>query len=102
MELVGVGLAGLLAIMMAGFFAGCFVLGLLLLIGKVFVGLVKFAFGLVLFVVLLGIFGPILLPLLFAITIPALVLAPIFFVFLFIPIAIGLALIKGLFAVIFC
>lgn len=102
MELVGVGLAGLLGIMLAGFFAGCVVLGLLVFIGKVFLGLVKIAFGLIVAIVVLGILGPILLPLLFAITIPALVLAPVFFVFLFIPIAIGLAMIKGLFAMVFC
>jgi len=102
MELVTVGAAGVMALMLAGFFAGCLLLGVLVLIGKVMVGLVKIAFGVLLAIVVLGIFGPILLPILFGVFIPALMLAPIFFVFLFIPIMIGLALIKGLFALVFC
>ncbi len=102
MELVGAGMAGVLVVMLAGFLIGCMVLGLLMFIGKVFIGLVKFAFGVVVGLVVLGILLPILLPVLFAISIPAMALAPIFFVFLLIPIVIGLTLIKGLFLMVFC
>lgn len=102
MELIGAGMAGVATVMLAGFLIGCMVLGLLMLIGKVFIGLVKFAFGVVIALVLLGILLPILLPVLFALSIPAMALAPVFFVFLLIPILIGLALIKGLFLMVCC
>ena len=102
MELIGAGMAGVAGVMLAGFLIGCLVLGMLFFIGKVFIGLVKFAFGVVVALVLLGILLPILLPVLFAISVPALALAPIFFVFLFIPVLIGLMLIKGLFLMVCC
>ena len=101
MEGAAIGAAGLLGVILVGFLAGCMVLSLLVFLAKAFVGVVKFVFSFVVGVVVLGFLAPILLPVLFAIAVPILALAPIFFAFLAVPIIIGLAMIHGLFALIF-
>ncbi len=96
-----IGTAQYWIVMLVGFLAGCLILSLLVFLARFFVGIVKFVFSFIVGIVILGFLAPFLLPVLFAISIPILALAPIFFVFLAIPIVIGLALIHGLFTLIF-